>query len=162
MLDNHGLPKTFLSWSGGKDACMAFHQCHQQGVTINELVTTVSLPFQRITMHGVARHLLEAQAQALNMPLHIVELPEGVDMATYDKIIKATLNDLHSIGFTQAVYGDIFLQDLKEYREAQFQNSGVDLLFPLWQQDTRTLVESFIDMGYGLIYCDSVQPGIQF
>ena len=139
MLKSNVIPMAFLSWSGGKDACLAYHKCKEQGVEIASFLTTVSLPFQRITMHGVARNLLEAQTQALGMPLHIVELPEGVNMETYDEIIKSTLDDLKSSGFERAVFGDIFLEDLKKYREEQFKTSGIDLLFPLWQQDTKTL-----------------------
>ncbi len=136
-----------MNWSGGKDACMALHYSLDQ-FHISKLVTSVSLPFNRVTMHGVPRELLVIQAQALGLPLKIVELPAAVDMETYGRIMGETVDQLKEDGCKQAIFGDIFLEDLKKYREEQLQSSGIKAVFPLWKADTRTLVETFCELGY--------------
>jgi len=141
--------KTFVNWSGGKDACMAlYHSAQQPHLEICSLLTTISLPYQRITMHGVSKKLLLAQTKALGIPVHILELPSGVDMQTYDQLMKQTLNQFREKGFQLSVFGDIFLEDLKQYREQQFVNSGIELLFPLWQNQTKMLIHDFIELGF--------------
>lgn len=105
-------------------------------------------------MHGLPRALVEKQAQALELPIRWMELPPNTNMESYDRILKNTVEQLKLQGCMAAAFGDIFLEDLRAYRENQLQRVGVEALFPLWQQDTRSLVQKFVDQGFeALVVC---------
>lgn len=105
-------------------------------------------------MHGLPRALVEKQAQALELPIRWMELPPNTTMESYDRILKNTVEQLKLQGCMAAAFGDIFLEDLRAYRENQLQRVGVEALFPLWQQDTRSLVQKFVDQGFeALVVC---------
>ena len=146
--------KTFLSWSGGKDSSMCLYKAGQQGLQINALVTSVNQVHDRISMHGVRRSLLEQQAKALGLPLYTVELPEQPDMQQYEAEISKTWQQLKREQYTKAVFGDIFLEDLKQYREQQLAKEGLEGVFPLWKLDSRDLMNEFIAAGFkAIIVC---------
>jgi len=147
----------FMNWSGGKDSALALHKILNAGqVRITALLTSVNATHNRISMHGVRRELLEAQAGALNIPLHTVELPELPDMKEYEVLMIREVESLRRSGCSQAIFGDIFLEDLRRYREEKLGTVGVDCLFPLWKTDTRMLVEEFIALGYrSVVVCVS-------
>lgn len=146
--------KTFLSWSGGKDSSICLYKAKQQGVEIDALVTSVNQAHDRISMHGVRRILLEQQAEALGLPLYTVELPEQPDMQQYEMEISKTWQQLKSRHYTKAVFGDIFLEDLKRYREQQLTKEGLEGLFPLWKMDSHDLMNEFIAAGFkAIIVC---------
>lgn len=132
-----------MNWSGGKDSAMALHKAQQQGINVEALVTTVNTATNRISMHGVRRELLVAQAAAIGLPLYTVELPEMPDMKTYEDAVRQRHRRLAAEGFTHAVFGDIFLDDLKAYREERLFEDGLECLFPLWKQDTKALMKRF-------------------
>jgi uncharacterized protein (TIGR00290 family) len=140
--------KAFMNWSGGKDSALPIYKAKQQGINIEALVTTINAATDRISMHGVRRALLEQQAAALQLPLHIVELPEQPGMMEYERAIHHTDEMLKAKGFTHAVSGDLFLEDLKSYREKLYAEDGIECLFPLWKTDTKELMQTFIEKGF--------------
>ncbi|MBO6514971.1 MAG: adenine nucleotide alpha hydrolase [Bacteroidia bacterium] len=140
--------RTYLNWSSGKDASMALHRLQQDGVTVEKLVTTVNKHFRRVSMHGLRIELLQRQSEALNIPLQLIELPEKPSMEVYDEIMSGAMSELNEQGFTHCGFGDIFLEDLRAYRENQLQKVGITASFPLWKQDTRQLINDFIQAGF--------------
>lgn len=140
--------KAFLSWSGGKDSAIALSAARQAGLDVRLLVTTVSAATDRVSMHGVRRALVEAQAAALGLPLRIVDLPERPGMQAYEEKMRQAHRELAAEGFTQAVFGDIFLEDLKAYREELLLEDGLGCAFPLWQKSTGDLLRQFLAEGY--------------
>ncbi len=139
---------TALSWSGGKDSCMTLHRLKESGQTPRLLVCTLSAEHRRISMHGVHESLLDAQAAALEIPLKKVYLPDPCPMEKYDAIMRKLVDELKAQGITHMAYGDLFLEDLKNYRESKLEGTGIEPLFPLWLSDTTELVHEFIELGY--------------
>lgn len=139
---------TVLNWSSGKDAALAFHYLRQQDrYRVTHLLTTCSEATDRVVMHGVRKSLLEAQVQAMDLPLTIVELPAAPDNQSYAAAMNRSLSDLKKQGVQAAAFGDIFLEDLKKYRLKQLQPTGLEILFPLWEKDTRKLIAEVEDSG---------------
>lgn len=146
------MKKAFVNWSGGKDSAFALYQILQQKeYDIKYLLTTVNADHQRISMHGVRKELLLMQAERIGIPLKIVELPSDTDMATYDAIMKTALDELKAEDITYSIFGDIFLEDLKNYREERLAEAGLQGVFPLWKKDTTQLINDFIDLGFKTI-----------
>jgi len=143
--------KALMNWSGGKDSALALHLLQQQQNSKITLFTTINKAFQRISMHGVRLPLLQAQAQALDLPLKIVDIPEQVSMEQYNQIMHQALTEFKQQGITHSVFGDIFLEDLKAYREAQLQKLGLEALFPLWGKPTRQVMKEFLELGFKTI-----------
>lgn len=118
------------------------------------LVTTLNGQDQRISMHGVRRELLERQAEAIGLPLYTVEFPVEPSMEDYEQQISRSNQLLKEKGFTHALSGDLFLQDLKEYRQRLYAKDGIECIFPLWKTDTSELLHQFIDSGFkAIIVC---------
>ncbi len=140
--------KAFLNWSSGKDAMWSLHQLQEENLAIKKLVTTINTQTNRVSMHGLRRNLLEQQAKALNLPLYLIELNGKASMEAYTKVMHKHLQVLQKEGFTHSVYGDILLEDLREYREAELANFSIKPVFPLWKKDTKQLMLDFIDAGY--------------
>lgn len=144
--------KTFFNWSTGKDSAFALYTLLQQDqYAVDTLITTVNSRYDRVTMHGLRNALMYAQVEALDMPLKVIELPEQPDMETYSKIMNTTLQDLKADGFTHSAFGDIFLEDLRTYREQQLAALDLKAVFPIWKQDTKTLIHEFLDLGFKTI-----------
>lgn len=131
-------------WSGGKDSAMALHALQSQSdVRITALLTTVTEGYERISMHGVRRELLRRQAESLRLPLHEVPIPpQGVN-AIYETRMEEALRVHLAQGVRKVAFGDIFLQDLRFYRENNLARLGMEALFPLWKRDTRELISAF-------------------
>jgi uncharacterized protein (TIGR00290 family) len=140
--------KAFMSWSGGKDSALALYKAQQSGVPVNTLVTTVNQSLNRVSMHGVRRELLQRQATSLHLPLTTIELPEVPDMQVYEEAVRQTNRNLKSSGITQGVFGDIFLEDLKQYRESLLEKDGLQCLFPLWGLRSDEVVKQFLEAGF--------------
>ena len=140
--------KAFMNWSGGKDSALSIYKAKRQGINIEALVTTINAVTERISMHGVRRTLLEQQAAALQLPLHVVELPEQPGMMEYERAIHHTNEMLKAKGFTHAVSGDLFLEDLKSYREKLYAEDGIECFFPLWKTGTKELMQTIIEKGF--------------
>lgn len=141
--------KIIFNWSGGKDSALALYtilKAQQDEVAC--LLTSIVESDQRITMHGVRVELLEAQAESIGLPLVKMQMPEMPDMETYERIVITTLTALRATGATRSVYGDIFLEDLRKYREDQMSGLNLKALFPLWGMPTRELIRQFLDLGF--------------
>lgn len=144
--------KTFFNWSTGKDSALAlYHLLQHKNYTVDTLITTVNSHYNRVSMHGLRNELMHAQIEAIGLPLKVIELPEQPDMNTYNTIMSKTLNDLKAQGFTHSAFGDIFLEDLKAYRETQLASINLQGVFPIWKRDTKTLLKEFLDLGFKTI-----------
>ncbi len=142
--------KIVLSWSGGKDSAMALYALLESGrYEVVSLLTTVSEEYDRISHHGVRAELLEQQAEALGLPLHTLHLP-GVScpMEDYEALMKRAMLQCKDDGIQTVAFGDIFLQDLREYRQRNLARVEMNAIFPIWGRDTTEVVESFIDLGF--------------
>lgn len=144
--------KSYFNWSGGKDSALAlYHAMHNTDYTIERLLTNVSSQYRRVSMHGVREELLEAQAAALGLPLQKLLLPQEPSMLVYETCMMEMMAGLQHEGFTHAFFGDIFLEDLKLYRETQLAKFNITAAFPLWKKDTTALLHEFIDLGFKTI-----------
>src|SRR6202790_2051344 len=131
-------------WSGGKDSAMALHTLLQRSdVRIAALLTTVTEVYDRISMHGVRRELLERQAQSIGLPLHEVRIPPQCVNPIYEARMEEALRLHLENGVQKVAFGDIFLEDLRAYREKNLARIGMTALFPIWKRDTRDLIREF-------------------
>jgi uncharacterized protein (TIGR00290 family) len=137
--------KAFMNWSGGKDSALCLYKSLQQGINIQALVTTISN--DRVTMHGVRKELIDQQAKAIGLPLYFIQLDQA-GIETYEMAVHEMNTNLKAQGFTHVISGDIFLQDLKEYRQTLYQKDGLTCLFPLWGQSPAKLVNDFIALHF--------------
>ena len=137
--------KAIFQWSGGKDSALALLQTRSL-YDIRCLLTTFDETTRRVSMHGVREALLDLQAAAIGIPLRKVILPQAASVEVYDDCIARALGDL--TGIHTAIYGDIFLEDLRAYRENALRKAGWDAVFPLWKRPTRTLLLDFIARGF--------------
>lgn len=138
---------TWLSWSSGKDAAWSLHEMRRAGVPVTGLFTTVNAAFDRVAMHAVRRSLLEAQARAAGLPLSVIEIPYPCPNADYARIMGAFVAEAKQSGVTQMAFGDLFLADIRAYRETQLAGTGISPVFPLWEKDTRSLAHEMVDGG---------------
>lgn len=144
--------KAFFNWSGGKDSALALYHAQKSGVySIDRLLTNINSKHRRISMHGVREELLEQQAESIRIPLQKIILPEEPSMHEYEQLIKEHLQALKKENFSHALFGDIFLEDLKVYREQQLASLGFTAVFPIWKRDSVELVHEFIDLGFKTI-----------
>jgi len=144
--------KTYFNWSSGKDSSLALYYIMQQEeYKISTLLTTVNKDYQRVSMHGLRESLLDAQVKSLDFPIHKIKLPADVSMASYNEAMKNNVKHLKDEGNTHCVFGDIFLEDLRLYREDQLNSIGIQGVFPLWKRNTKELLLEFIDLGFKAI-----------
>ena len=142
-------PKAIMNWSGGKDSALALYHCLRAGQqTVTGLLTTINEQHDRVSMHGVRTDLLRAQADAIGQTLRLVSLPGDVSMEVYDARMLATYQDIRAEGVTDAIFGDIFLEDLRHYRETQLRRAGLTGGFPLWGRSPVELIHEFVDLGF--------------
>lgn len=141
-----------FNWSGGKDSALAlYHALEDPDLEIKYLVTTINDAVNRISMHGVREELLIKQAESIGIPLYEIRLPEMPGMAEYDAIMGKHLTGFKNEGITHAIFGDIFLQDLKDYRDARLAEVGMKGIYPIWKRDTRELINEFLSLGFGTV-----------
>lgn len=147
--------KAYMNWSGGKDSSICLHKILQdQRYSVDSLLTSVNAAHNRISMHGVRRELLNQQAKAIGLPLHTIELPEQPGMQEYEQAMLQQVTALKQQGYTTAVFGDIFLEDLKIYREQKLATMGMECVFPLWKTPTHQLMQEFLALGFkAIIVC---------
>src|ERR1700739_2567901 len=146
------MKKCIFNWSGGKDSALALYHCLQNPeLDIKYLVTTINDAADRISMHGVRVELLEKQAESIGIPLYQVRLPEMPGMKEYDDVMRATLEHFQSEGITHAIFGDIFLEDLKRYRDERLAEVGMTGIYPLWKRDSQELIDEFLSLGFGTV-----------
>jgi uncharacterized protein (TIGR00290 family) len=141
--------KVIFNWSGGKDSSLCLFQLLQsQAYDIAGLLTSISRQYQRISMHGVRVELLEAQVKSIGLPLIKMEMPEMPTMEAYETMMRETLTKLKDQGVTGSVFGDIFLEDLRTYRENKLAELNLKGIFPLWKRPTDELIREFLDLGF--------------
>ena len=140
--------KTWLSWSTGKDSAWALHVLRQTpGIEVAGLFTTCNARFGRVAMHAVRRRLLEMQAEAAALPLAVIDIPHPCSNAEYQAAMGAFVDGAHRSGVEAMAFGDLFLADIRAYREARLADTGIAALFPLWMRDTHTLAREMIAAG---------------
>lgn len=144
--------KTYFNWSTGKDSALAlYHLLKSKEHSVEHLLTSVNSHYQRVSMHGLRTELLQQQLHATGIAGSTIELPEQPSNVQYETLMRETVSRLKEDGFTHAAFGDIFLEDLKAYREQQLHPFGITTVFPLWKKDTRQLIHEFIDLGFKAI-----------
>jgi uncharacterized protein (TIGR00290 family) len=152
MSDARVLEDVLFCWSGGKDSAMALHALRAaRDCRITALLTTITEEYDRISMHGVRRALLEQQAESLGLPLHAVLIPPQCINAIYEQRMKEALAEHSGRGVRRVAFGDIFLEDLRVYREKNLALVGMEALFPIWKRDTRELAQEFVRQGFRAI-----------
>jgi uncharacterized protein (TIGR00290 family) len=156
--------RAILSWSGGKDSALALYRTiRSDEFEIVSLLTTVTSDYDRVSMHGFRRDLLLQQAEALDYSLDQVMIPKECSNAEYEKQMRSVLEKHVLSGVHSVVFGDIFLEDIRKYREEKLSELGMDAVFPLWCEDTTTIAEEFIKLGFKcVVTCvDSKLVGIE-
>ena len=141
-------PKLWLSWSSGKDSAWALHALRRQGgYEIAGLLTTINETAARVAMHAVRETLLERQAEAAGLPLIKVRIPQPCPNEAYEAAMAAAMDDAKRTGVTAMAFGDLFLEDVRAYREELLASSTIEPVFPLWRADTSALANEMIDAG---------------
>lgn len=143
---------SLFNWSGGKDSTLALHHILQnEDFEVRYLLTTINKTYNRVSMHGVRENLLIAQANSIGIPLYQIPLPESPEMGVYEENMEKHLLLLKAGGITYSIFGDIFLEDLKAYREKKLAEINMEAVFPLWKKDTVEILREFISLGYKTI-----------
>jgi len=147
--------KAYMNWSGGKDSALCLCRVlMEKQYQVECLLTSINSVYNRISMHGVRRELLETQAKAIGISLQTIELPEQPSMAEYEGAMLSKTDALRESGYAHAIFGDIFLEDLKQYREKKLAAAEIRAVFPLWKIPTLQLMEEFISLGFkGVVVC---------
>lgn len=146
------MQKAYFNWSTGKDSALAlYHILQQNDYNVTQLVTTVNKDYERVSMHGLRETLLDAQVARLQLPVQKIYFPAEVSMSVYDATMKKATQQLVNNGFSVGIFGDIFLEDLRKYREEKLQEVGIKGVFPLWKKDTKALLKEFISLGFKAI-----------
>ena len=140
--------KTLLSWSSGKDSAWALHTLRQDPqIELAGLFCTVNQAFNRVAMHGVRSELLQRQADRLGLPLQIIDIPYPCSNEQYAQVMSEFVTQARAAGVTHFAFGDLFLEDVRRYREERLQGTGISPIFPLWGSDTRELSQTMVAAG---------------
>ena len=156
-----GKEKAVFYWSGGKDSALCLHRVLQEGkYEVLCLLTNVSEQYRRITMHGVSEELLDSQARSIGLPLEKIYLSQSPDNTEYERKTEETLLRFKARGVTKVIFGDIFLEDLRAYRDKGLQKAGMEGVYPLWverqadyRKETEKLFREFLSLGFKSITC---------
>jgi uncharacterized protein (TIGR00290 family) len=155
---NSERPRAWLAWSSGKDSAWALHTVRQSGeVEVTALLTTVNRTHQRVAMHAVRESLLEMQAAAAGLPLVKVAIPSPCSNEVYEQAMSEAMARARTEGVWHVVFGDLFLEDIRAYREKQLASCGMTPVFPLWGIETRRLAEQMLAGGLSA-YLTCVDP----
>ena len=143
------IPKALFTWSGGKDSAMALYELQKSGdYEVAALLTTVTEDYDRSSMHGVRSILLERQAESLGIPAEKIYITRESSDKEYEEKMRSKLTSCKNRGISSVVFGDIFLEDLRKYREENLSRIGMKGVFPIWKRDTRELAHTFVDLGF--------------
>ena len=146
------MKKMYFNWSTGKDAALAlYHLQKENQFDVDHLLVSVNKSLNQVSMHGLNRELMTKQLEATGLDYSTVELPAEPSNNEYSKLMSETVESLKNRGYRDTGFGDIFLEDLREYREKQLQSLDIRCHFPLWKRNTRELLEEFIDLGFKAI-----------
>ena len=142
------MTKVLVSWSSGKDSAWMLHVLRQNpSIEVGGLLTTMNAQFDRVAMHAVRRPLLEAQAEAAGVPLRTVPLPWPCTNAEYEERMRTAVSQAVADGFTHVAFGDLFLEDVRKYREEKLAGTGLAPLFPIWGIPTDRLAVQMVESG---------------
>ena len=151
--------KVLLSWSSGKDSAWALHRLRQDpAIEVVGLFTTLNQAFERVAMHGVRKQLLMEQAACVGLPLHCIDLPWPCSNEDYGRVMAGFIEGVLAMGIRHMAFGDLFLEDVRAYREKQLAGTGIAPLFPLWGSDTRELAQQMMVAGLKARIC-TLDPG---
>lgn len=153
-------PKALLAWSSGKDSAWTLQVLRQAGnIEVVGLLTTIEKTARHVSMHETPEELLEAQADAVGLPIWKVEIPWPCPNADYETAMGQTLQKARDQGISRIAFGDLFLEDIRAYRMTQMQDTGIEPVFPLWQMDTSQLARMMVNSGLrAIVTCvDTVQ-----
>ena len=140
--------KALVSWSSGKDSAFALQQIRAAGAyDVVGVLTTVTQPFHRVSMHAVREELLDQQIAALGLPCTKIYIPSPCPNTVYEREMAAVLNQAKRDGVTHVIFGDLFLHDIRAYREQRLAELGLHGLFPLWMRDTASLAQEMLEVG---------------
>ncbi len=144
-----------VSWSGGKDSALALHELAKtENYEVMSLLTTVTQEYDRTSMHGLRRVLLEQQAESLGLALEKVFISKNTSNEEYESKMREVLAKYLSAGVPSVAFGDIFLEDVRKHREEKLSEIGMKAIFPIWERDTTELARTFIDSGFkAVIIC---------
>ncbi|MGQ9654544.1 MAG: diphthine--ammonia ligase [Thermodesulfobacteriota bacterium] len=143
------MEKVLFTWSGGKDSAMALHELLKgEHHEVAALLTTVTGQYDRVSMHGVRRALLKRQAASLGLPLDEIFLTPGAADREFEERMREKLEHYRDLGVSSVAFGDIFLEDLRRYREENLSKIGMKGIFPIWQRDTASLAKAFVSLGF--------------
>jgi uncharacterized protein (TIGR00290 family) len=138
-----------MSWSGGKDSCLALYEIQRStNYRVAALLTTMTRDYDRISMHGVRRMLLERQAASLSVPLHQVLIAKGASNQEYETKLIEAVSAYRDQGIDSIVFGDLFLEDVKQYRDRFLARHELHGIYPVWMRDTSEFIRKFIDVGF--------------
>ncbi len=144
--------RTYFNWSSGKDSSLALYYILKQNkYDVSKLLTTVNQEYKRVSMHGLREELLDQQAKSIGLPLQKIKFPAQVSMSSYNEAMQKEISMLKDEGYSHCVFGDIFLEDLRKYRDDQLHKVGIQSVFPLWQRNTKELLLEFIALGFKAI-----------
>ena len=146
------MKKTYFNWSSGKDSALALYKVLQNSdYNLDLLVTTINKDFNRVSMHGLRNELLFKQVASIGINLKTIEFPADVTMDLYAEIMKESMDSLLKEKYTHTIFGDIFLEDLRSYRDSKLQEVGIRGIYPLWKKDTKEVLQEFLDLGFKAI-----------
>jgi len=138
-----------MSWSGGKDSCLALYEIQKSSdYRVAALLTTITREYDCISMHGVRRELLEKQAASLGLPLHPILISKGANNEEYETAMAQAFNEYHQNGIDSVVFGDLFLEEIKAYRDQFLARHEMKGLYPVWQRNTTSFIKKFIELGF--------------
>ncbi|MCR6641561.1 MAG: diphthine--ammonia ligase [Sporocytophaga sp.] len=148
------MQKAVFCWSGGKDSAFALYRALSSGeFEILALLTTINSAYSRVSMHGVREDLMDLQAEHIGIPLYKVYIPEVCTNEEYEKQMEEAMLFWKEKGVSHVIFGDIFLEDLKRYREEKLEKVGMKAVFPLWMENTAELLSSFLGLGFKTMIC---------
>lgn len=146
------MKKAYFNWSTGKDSALALYKIVQdKEFEIGTLLTNVNGEFGRVSMHGLREELLDRQVKLIGLPLQKIQFPGDVTMSLYDKIMKEAMQEITSQNYKYSIFGDIFLEDLKAYRDKKLEEVNLKGVYPLWKKDTAAILKEFLDLGFKAI-----------
>ena len=157
--------RILVGWSGGKDSAMTLYELKKmENIEIAALLTTVTEGYDRISMHGVRRDLLVQQVDALGFPLEEIPIPQACTNEIYEQRMQETLKKCQVRGITTAAFGDLFLQEVRSYREERMSRIGMRCMFPVWERPTAEFAQEFINLGFrAVVVCvDTTAIGREF
>lgn len=148
-----------MNWSGGKDSSLCLHKILEaEEYDVKYLLTSMNKSHDRVSIHGVRTVLLRMQTESIGIPLKLIELNEQPGMEEYEREMKAKVEEIKRERISCSIFGDIFLGDLRAYREEKLSASGIECVFPLWKIPTKDLINEFIDLGFkAIIVCVNEQ-----